>query len=79
MILCLCRGVSDRVVRLAVQNGARDVADVTASCGAGGKCGTCREAIADVFVEAGRCPGAEHCAGACRGCAEQSGAVADAA
>jgi bacterioferritin-associated ferredoxin len=45
VIVCLCRAVSDRVVRLAVAQGARTVAQVAKSCGAGRGCGACHEDI----------------------------------
>jgi bacterioferritin-associated ferredoxin len=42
MIVCVCRGVSEREVREAVRCGARTLADVSRSCdGAGGDCGSC--------------------------------------
>ena len=47
MILCVCRGVSDREVVEAVRCGARSVDEVTKRCGgAGNACGTCRPLIA---------------------------------
>lgn len=42
MILCMCRGISDRDVVEAVRCGARTVEDVSRHCdGAGGDCGSC--------------------------------------
>jgi len=42
MILCICRGISERDVREAVRCGARTLDDVSHSCdGAGGDCGSC--------------------------------------
>jgi bacterioferritin-associated ferredoxin len=49
MILCLCRGVSDRTVRLTVLQGAQTLDDVGEACGAGTCCGTCREDIERVI------------------------------
>ena len=51
MILCLCQGVSDRTVRLAVMNGASSVDAVAARCGAGTDCGSCRHAIAELIED----------------------------
>lgn len=51
MILCLCQGVSDRVVRLAVVNGADSVDAVGDRCGAGTDCGSCRHAIEEIVDE----------------------------
>jgi bacterioferritin-associated ferredoxin len=48
MILCLCRGISERTVRMAVATGACSLDAVAARCGAGTDCGSCRRAIQDV-------------------------------
>ena len=45
MILCLCRGVSEREVADVVERGASSVSDVKRECGAGTECGMC---IADI-------------------------------
>jgi bacterioferritin-associated ferredoxin len=52
LIVCICRGVSERVIRLAVAGGARSVEAVEAHCGAGGDCGSCRGTIEEM-VEGG--------------------------
>ena len=59
MIVCLCRGVSDRSVRLAVVQGARSLDEVTAVCGAGAGCGGCHEAIDEIVAQSGGGPGPE--------------------
>jgi bacterioferritin-associated ferredoxin len=59
MLLCLCKGVPDRVVRLAVINGATTIDAVSARCGAGTDCGACVPMIHDLIQEA-----AEEAAGA---------------
>lgn len=41
MLLCLCKGVSDKTVRWLVQNGSACTKDVMAKCRAGTDCGTC--------------------------------------
>ena len=42
MIVCSCRGISDRDVVEAVRCGARTLEDVSRRCdGAGGDCGSC--------------------------------------
>ena len=58
MILCLCRGVSDREVAEAVQSGASTVAEVRRACGAGMECGTCLADIREHLEAAGprACP-----------------------
>jgi len=48
MIVCLCRGVSDRQIVEAVRCGARSLDDVARRCdGAGTDCGSCRAHIED--------------------------------
>jgi bacterioferritin-associated ferredoxin len=42
MILCMCRGISERDVVEALRCGARTLEDVSRQCdGAGGDCGSC--------------------------------------
>lgn len=53
MLLCHCRGVSDRVIDCAIACGARTLEDVAAACGAGARCGGCVPAI-DQLLEARR-------------------------
>ena len=52
MLVCHCQGLTDRAVRRTVKNGARSVAEVTRACGAGGVCGGCRPALAEIVEEA---------------------------
>lgn len=48
MIVCLCRGISERDIDDAVRRGAESVDDVSRECaGAGNCCGTCRPLIED--------------------------------
>ena len=49
MIVCLCRGVSDRTVHALVTAGARTRDDVREACGAGGDCGKCRAMLAELI------------------------------
>jgi bacterioferritin-associated ferredoxin len=51
MIVCHCRTVSDRAVRREVVRGADDLESVVARCGAGGRCGGCRPALAALLSE----------------------------
>jgi len=48
MILCVCRGVSEREVAEVVAEGAASVAEVRRVCGAGGDCGSC---LADIRAQ----------------------------
>jgi bacterioferritin-associated ferredoxin len=52
MLLCLCKGVPERVVRLAVINGATTIDAVSARCGAGTDCGACVPMIHDLIQDA---------------------------
>lgn len=51
MLVCHCRGVSDRQIKRAVKNGACSLREVARATGAGMRCGGCRENVAQV-VEA---------------------------
>ena len=48
MLVCHCRGVTDRMIRDAVQSGAETVEAVSAACGAAGGCGGCAELVHDL-------------------------------
>ena len=52
MIVCLCRGVSERQVETAVAKGAATVDDVSRACGAGSDCGACRYLLAALIEDA---------------------------
>ena len=59
VIVCSCRAVSDRTVAAAIASGAETVGEISARCGAGGRCGGCwpeldRLLEAHVVVRAGR-------------------------
>jgi bacterioferritin-associated ferredoxin len=51
MIVCICRGVSDRTVREAIDDGARSVADLK-RCGIGDQCGSCHNILRKMIVAA---------------------------
>ncbi len=51
MIVCQCRGVTDRTIRKAVRDGASDRNEVVRACTAGNTCGGCVPAI-DEIIEA---------------------------
>jgi bacterioferritin-associated ferredoxin len=53
MIICQCRGVTDRTIRKAVRDGAGNRNDVVRACTAGKSCGGCALAI-DEIIEAER-------------------------
>lgn len=50
MIVCLCRGVSERHIQGIVAAGARTAGDVARACGAGTDCGACHQLVT-VLVE----------------------------
>jgi assimilatory nitrate reductase catalytic subunit len=50
-IACLCRGVSERKIRRAVDNGALSVAQVGDICTAGTCCSGCHETIESIIDE----------------------------
>ena len=70
MIVCVCRAVSDRVVRRAIDAGACTVRQVGAACGAGTDCGTCKAQISQLLQ------GVTPIAGPSTARPEASGAVA---
>jgi len=45
MLVCVCRGVSDREVREVLARGASTLREVGRACGAGADCGSCRDLI----------------------------------
>lgn len=49
MIVCLCRGVSDRTVRALIVAGARTPGEVKKACGAGTDCGKCGAMLTELF------------------------------
>ena len=51
MYVCLCKGVSDRVVRQCIREGARSLQQVGQECGAGTDCGACRGTIREMLEE----------------------------
>ncbi len=52
MIICVCRGVTDRVVGATIADGASTLTDIVAACAAGSDCGACHASL--VAMLAGR-------------------------
>lgn len=52
MVVCHCEVVSDADLRAVIAEGAGDVDEVTARCGAAGHCGGCVPAVEDLLAEA---------------------------
>ena len=53
MYVCLCRGVSERKVRAAINHGAATIEEIGDRCGAGTRCGGCWPLLEDMLEAAG--------------------------
>ena len=51
MIVCICRRVSDRTIRAAIEDGASSVEEVGSACRAGTGCGMCHESIRQMLCD----------------------------
>jgi NAD(P)H-nitrite reductase large subunit len=51
MVVCSCKGVSDRAVTAAIADGASTVDDITGRCKAGGHCGGCWPELERLLTE----------------------------
>jgi bacterioferritin-associated ferredoxin len=51
VIICICRGKSDRDVMRAIDNGASSVRDLQ-RCGIGDQCGSCHNSLRAMLAEA---------------------------
>lgn len=52
MIVCLCRGVSERHIEATVAAGATTVGEVSRACGAATDCGACHYLVTALVEEA---------------------------
>lgn len=64
MIVCICRAVSDRQIRSAVNEGARSMAELKAGLGCGSCCGKCAPRVRELIDEQ-RTPMPAHHGDAC--------------
>jgi bacterioferritin-associated ferredoxin len=55
VIVCHCHVVSDRTIRAAVDDGARTLAAVCSTTGAGRDCGTCVFSVRAIVRERAQC------------------------
>jgi bacterioferritin-associated ferredoxin len=55
MIVCHCKGVTDRAIREAVRQGALTRTDVSRTCNAGGCCMGCHPLIERIIDQEGGC------------------------
>ncbi len=53
MVVCHCEQINDRTISEIASNAVTTIDDVTARCGAGGRCGGCHESIERVLQNAG--------------------------
>ena len=53
MYICHCRAVTDRSIKAAVLEGARDAVAIGERCGAGTHCGGCLPALRALLAEMG--------------------------
>jgi bacterioferritin-associated ferredoxin len=51
MIVCICRGVSDREIRAVVSQGASSLAEVRAELGTGECCGKCSRQVRELIEQ----------------------------
>lgn len=51
MIVCICRGVSDRQVARAIEDGASSIDDLR-RCGIGDQCGSCHNQLRSMLAQA---------------------------
>ena len=52
MLVCHCRGVTDRQIRRLVKDGANSTREVARATGAGMRCGGCRSNVTKVVNDA---------------------------
>lgn len=69
MIVCICRGASEREIRSAIVGGAKCV-DKLEACGIGGDCRGCEDTLREMISET-----AGGDADACRSCCNFRGAL----
>jgi bacterioferritin-associated ferredoxin len=53
MIVCLCKGITDKHVRDSIKRGAITVEDIGDDCGAGTGCGACHGMIEAMLADDG--------------------------
>lgn len=51
MVICHCLAVNDKAIAALATDGTIEVDDVVRLCGAGGKCGGCRDSIEDLLEQ----------------------------
>lgn len=51
MYVCLCKGITDRQIKAAIQDGANTVAKVRKSLGVASQCGKCAVATHEIIQQ----------------------------
>ena len=51
MLICICKGLSERAVHGTIRDGATTVEAIGRACGAGSDCGTCQDALEDAIAD----------------------------
>ncbi len=52
MYVCLCKGVSDKTIKRAVNNGVSSMRELRQQFGVGAQCGCCTQCAKDVLKDA---------------------------
>ncbi|HJQ39295.1 MAG TPA: (2Fe-2S)-binding protein [Thermoanaerobaculia bacterium] len=63
MIVCICRGTSDRKIVQAIDNGATSLRDLQ-RCGIGDQCGSCHNSLRAMLASAQAAQPCPACTGA---------------
>jgi bacterioferritin-associated ferredoxin len=71
MIVCVCRGVSDRQIRQAVDDGASCLRQLEARC-IGDRCGMCVNSLRELIVDQTARSGEAGCSECCGRLAESA-------
>lgn len=60
MIICICRGKSDRDIQRALDNGAGSLRDLQ-RCGIGDQCGSCHNSLRSMLARAAEAASSQPC------------------
>lgn len=75
MIICICRGKSEKDVARAIENGATSVRDLQ-RCGIGDQCGSCHNSLRGILAKAAEEAAAAAVPQPCPACAPVANAPA---
>ncbi len=74
MIICICRGASDKQIERAIDTGAASLRDLQ-RCGIGDQCGSCHNSLRGMLARAATAASAQPCP-ACNAAPEPAGVPA---